>query len=177
MPLFNADALQNTDIEKLQSERSKEKGSCSGLYPVCWKSSSSRKFSLNSIFNFIKGRNDLNNMWSIITYIHVCSVTQWRSCALTLPSLSVSTTLVPCHQGHIVQIHESTAASWGHATSFNSSKPCVHPSQDTGSTNYTLHPTLQEPLVSLWCCNIIPLVGYQSVLSVHLSNLILRQTA
>lgn len=161
MPSFKANTLQNTGIEKLRSQSALRKRFSLWLIACLLESSSSRKFSLKNIFNLIKGRNVLNDTWSINTRIHVRSVTvQWTSCALALQSLSASATLVPCHQGDTVWIHESTAESWGHATSFNCSKSCSDPSQNTGSTNYILHLTLQEPLVSLQCHNIIPLVSY-----------------
>ena len=158
MPSFKADAFQNTDIAKLQSALRKR----FLFWLTAWLlgSSSSRKISSKNIFDLLKGTTVPNDMWSVVTCIHVPSVTRWRSCTLTLQSLPASTTLIPGQQGDAVGIRESTADSQGCATSFNSSKSHVNPSQDTGSTNYILHLTLQEPLVSLWCYNIIPLVSY-----------------
>lgn len=110
MPSFKA--LQNTDVEKLQSQSALRKRFLLWLIACMLESSSSRKFSFKNILNLIKGRNVLNDVWSITTCIQVCSITvQWRSCALVLQSLSASTTLVPWHQGNMVWIRESAADS------------------------------------------------------------------
>lgn len=139
-------------------------------------SSFSGKCSLKCIFILLKGGNVLGNMGSITPCTHARSAAQWRSRALMPQSLSVSTS-VPWHQGESLWIHESTADSWGHAAPFKCSKSCIEPPQDTASINHLLHLTPQEPLVSPWCYNIIPLVNYRSALSVHLSNVTLIQTS